>query len=190
TTNIATASGTALGTTVTATASATVTVGTTPCPLTPGYWKNHMANSNSSGPFSDPDCRRLPSGNGCSSNGPWVKQFLPQSLGNYQVTGIILAAKVFNSMNCSSSKPNDAIGCLAGHLLAAKLNVANGAGNACIAAVITKANNFLKSMVVDGVTGINYVGPTGNYTLSAAQRTLTISLKDALDKYNNNLGCP
>lgn len=93
-------------------------------------------------------------------------------------------------MNCSSTKPNDAIGCLAGHLLAAELNVKNNAGNACIAAVIANADSFLSGGVVDGVTGINYNGPSATYTLTTAQRNLAISLKNALDKYNNNLGCP
>ena len=92
-------------------------------------------------------------------------------------------------MNCSSSKPNDAIGCLAGHLLAAKLNVANGA-DTCIAPIIAKADAFLSGQVVDGVTGINYIGPSGTYTLTAAQRALAVSLKTALDQYNNNISCP
>ena len=92
-------------------------------------------------------------------------------------------------MNCSSTKPNDAIGCLAGHLLAAKLNRANGS-LACIDPIIAKANAFLSGQTVDGVPGINYVGPTGNYTLSAAQRNLAISLKTKLDLYNNNISCP
>jgi uncharacterized repeat protein (TIGR01451 family) len=135
TTNTVTASGIAFGTTVTDTASATVTVGTTPCPLTPGYWKNHLANSKSSGPFFDTNCRKLPSGTSCSTNGPWAKQFLPKTLGNYNVDTILKAAQVFAKMNCSNTGTNskqnqNAIGCLAGHLLAAKLNVANGAANA------------------------------------------------------------
>jgi len=92
-------------------------------------------------------------------------------------------------MNCSSSKPTDAIGCLAGHLLAAKLNVKNGA-NSCIAPIIAKADAFLSSQVVDGVTGINYTGPSGTYSLTTAQRNLAISLKTLLDKYNNNISCP
>jgi hypothetical protein len=102
-------------------------------------------------------------------------------LGNYVVNDIVKAAKVFAAMNCSSSKPNDAIGCLAGHLLAAKLNRANGSLS-CIDPVIAQADAFLIS--------INYVGPTGNYTLTAAQRTLAISLKTKLDTYNNNISCP
>jgi hypothetical protein len=82
-------------------------------------------------------------------------------------------------MNCSSNKDQDAIGCLAGHLLAAKLNVKNGASS-CIQPTIDAADLFLKS--------INYTGPTGKYTLTASQRSTAISFKNALDKYNN-LGC-
>ncbi len=92
-------------------------------------------------------------------------------------------------MNCSSSKANDAIGCLAGHLLAAKLNVKNGA-DACIQPVIAQADAFLSGQTVNGVPGINYIGPSGTYTLTSAQRALAISLKTALDLYNNNISCP
>ncbi|HZM20365.1 MAG TPA: hypothetical protein VFC02_01410, partial [Anaerolineales bacterium] len=132
--------------------------------FTPGYWKNHRAQTTA---------------------------LLPISLGNYVVDTFTKATKVFNAMNCSSSKPNDAIGCLAGHLLAAKLNLANGS-LACpgILQVVADADAFLKGQTVNGVPGINYVGPTGTYTLSAAQRALAISLKTALDKYNNNISCP
>ena len=79
----------------------------------------------------------------------------------------------------------------------ASTGVANGAGNACIANVIAKADAFLTNPPLTSVTfgsytanSINYTGPTGTYTLTTAQRNLAISLKDALDKYNNNLGCP
>lgn len=84
-------------------------------------------------------------------------------------------------MNCGSSKDQAAVGCLAGHLLAAKFNVANGALN-CINPVIAQADAFLIS--------INYSGPTGKYTLTAAQRSLAIDLKNKLDAYNNNISCP
>ena len=132
--------------------------------MTPGYWKNHLNVA-----FG------LPGGSS-------VK------LGNYAIDTKPKATNVFKAMNCSSSKPNDAIGCLAGHLLATEYNLLNGT-DACIAAVVGKADTFLSGQVVDGVTGINYTGPSGNYTLTAAQRTLAISLKNALDKYNNNGGC-
>ena len=77
-------------------------------------------------------------------------------------------------------------------LLASKLNVKNGADN-CINAIIGKADAFLKCQTVDGVPGLTvntpYIGPTGTYSLTDAQRAFVIQLKDALDKYNNGGGC-
>ena len=37
--------------------------------------------------------------------------------------------------------------------------------------------------------GTGYAGPSKTYNLSRAQRATAISLKDALDAYNNNIGC-
>ena len=50
---------------------------------------------------------------------------------------------MFNAMNCATSSALDAIGCLAGHLLATKLNIANGS-DACIQGVVDKTDAFLK----------------------------------------------
>jgi hypothetical protein len=165
-------------------------------PLTPGYWKTHLALNGSSG------CTGLPSGTGCSSNGPFTKTYLPQPLGAYPVDTIQKAAAVFSAMSCSfsgsaSNQNQQAIGCLAGHLLAAELNVANGA-NTCISPTIAKANAFLTNPPATTVTygslsatSINYTGPTAtSYTsISSAQRALAIALKSAFDKYNNGGGC-
>jgi len=129
--------------------------------FTPGYWKNHEAHTTS---------------------------LLPITLGNFAVGSFTLARDVFGEMNCGSSKPQAAIGCLAGHLLASKLNVKNGA-DTCIQPTIDKADAFLKGQTVDGVPGITYTGPTGTYTLTAAQRALVLDLKDKLDKYDNGGGC-
>jgi hypothetical protein len=106
------------------------------------------------------------------------------------VDTILKAAKVFAAMNCSSTKPNDAVGCLAGHLLAAKLNRANGslACNGSIDALIAQADAFLISINYNGPNG--GPGPKGSYTLTAAQRNEAISLKTLLDQYNNNISCP
>jgi hypothetical protein len=154
--------------------------------LTPGYWKNHLDKTG------NPGCSTLPSGTGCSNSGPFAKTYLPKSLGGYSVDTILKAANVFNAMNCSSSTDQGAVGCLAGHLLAAELNVANGS-NTCISATIAQANKFLsgQSVTVNGitVTGITYTGPTGTYALSANQRTVAIALKTALDNYNNSSSC-
>ena len=121
--------------------------------LTPGYWKNHQSQ---------------------------LVKYLPLSLGGYAVTSFATATSIFDGMNCSSSSDQDAIGCLAGHLLASKLNVANGASS-CIAGTITSADAFL--------AGIGYAGTGKVYALSASQRSTAIALKDALDAYNNNIGC-
>ena len=56
--------------------------------------------------------------------------------------------------------------------------------------VIDKADAFLKAQIVDGVTGISYIGPSGTDIFTTAQRNLAISLKDAFDKSNDNLGRP
>jgi len=151
-------------------------------PLTPGYWKNHLARSGSSGTFTDPtNCPKVPSGTSCGSNGPYAKQYLPQTLGSYAVTDIVTTAKIFVGMNCSSTKDQDAVGCLAGHLLATKFNLANGADGTCVSAYVAQADTFL--------TNVGYAGPAGKYTLTGGQRNTVIALKSTLDKYNNGLGC-
>jgi Prealbumin-like fold domain len=142
-----------------------VTVVTPSAPLTPGYWKNHK---------------------------PETTKLLPITLGNYVVGTFTKAASVFDNMNCSSTTDNGAIGCLAGHLLATKLNLKN-MSSPCILPVVQKADAFLKGQSVSyaGITatGINYTGPAANYTLTSAQRNLAIALKSAMDKYNNGGGC-
>jgi hypothetical protein len=96
---------------------------------------------------------------------------LPQSLGGYTVSTFAQAVAVFDAMKCS-----DAVDCLAGHLLAAQLDVANGSAT-CIAPVITQANSFL--------TSVSYAGPA-SYTISAAQRAQALALEQTLDNYTND----
>jgi hypothetical protein len=126
---------------------------------TPGYWKTH------------PEAITL-----------------GLKLGNYTVATTADALAIFEAMNCSGSKANDTVGCLAGQLLAAKLNLANG-NSTCIQPTVTKADSFLSggTVTVGGitVTGIVYTGPTGTYSLTSAQRAVAEMLKNALDKYNN-----
>ena len=90
------------------------------------------------------------------------------------------AVDVFNGMNCSNSSPQNAIGCLAGQLLAAELNVANGSST-CIKATISQANALLVS--------VGYVGPTGTYKLSSSQRATAVSLSATLSNYNSGGTC-
>ena len=96
---------------------------------------------------------------------------LPQTLGGYTVSTFAQASAIFDAMNCS-----DAINCLAGHLLAAQLDVANGS-SICITGVIFQANQLL--------TKVGYAGP-GSYTISAAQRAAALSLEQELDNYTND----
>ena len=86
-------------------------------------------------------------------------------------------------MNCSTGMQTsqDALGCLAGHLLAAKLSVASGA-DPCISDIITMADNLL---IME-----SYVGPSGSYSLPLAIRRLAITLSSILDVYTNRRGCP
>jgi hypothetical protein len=134
--------------------------------LTIGYWKNHLSQ---------------------------VSALLPQKLGNYTVATTAQATAVFNATNCSSSTSQSAIGCLAGELLAAELNLANFA-SPCIQPTVNKATSFLKggTVTVSGKTaaGVSYVGPSGTYNLSATQRAIAVSLSGALDAYNNGKSCP
>ncbi|MDP9253260.1 MAG: hypothetical protein M3O80_09665, partial [Chloroflexota bacterium] len=124
-------------------------------PFTPGYWKNHPTQAGA---------------------------LLPVTLGTFSVKDVKTLNAVFSGMNCSGTKDLDAVGCLAGHLLAAKLNVKNGADN-CINAIIAQADAFL--------TSIGYQGPGKPlaHKLTAAERATAISLKDALDTYDNGGGC-
>jgi hypothetical protein len=127
-----------------------------------GYWKNHQSQTTA---------------------------LLPQKLGNYTVATFAQATAVFNATNCSSSTAQAAIGCLAGQLLAAELNLANFA-SPCIQPTVNKATSFLKggTVTVSGKTaaGVSYVGPSGTYNLNATQRSIAVALSSALDAYNNN----
>lgn len=161
-----------------------------------GYWKNHLANKDSGGPFHSTECNTIREHGGrCSEVDPWAIQYLPQSLGNFPVSNITTAADTLASLKCGKgrgkAKDQNAIGCLAGQLLATKLNLANGS-LACpgILQAAAEADAFLKGLSVDGVPGIFYVGPTGSYPLTDAQRELALDLKDDLDGYNSGFACP
>src|SRR5437762_9313977 len=140
-------------TTTTTTQRPTTTTTRPPAPaLTPGYWKNHQAATTA---------------------------HLPQQLGGYTVATYQQAVDVFNAMNCGNSGPQNAVGCLAGQLLAAELNVDNGS-SPCITPTISQANAFLVS--------VGYFGPTGTYKLTPAQRATAVSLANTLSAYNSSGG--
>jgi hypothetical protein len=119
---------------------------------TPGYWKSHPAVAES---------------------------LLPLSLGGYAVQMSAQLQAVFSAMDCRSA--GGAVGCLAGHLLATKLNIANGT-SACIQPTVMTADALL--------TTVGYAGPNGSYSLTREQRALAVKLAGALDAYNNDKkGC-
>jgi len=74
-------------------------------------------------------------------------------------------------MKCSSPA-----NCLAGHLLAAELDVASGSAT-CISPTIADANALLTSIAYGGV---------GTYTLTSAQTTQALADEATLDSYTND----
>ncbi|MCE7989069.1 MAG: hypothetical protein DYG89_48570 [Caldilinea sp. CFX5] len=166
---------------------ATVRVCSFKAALTVGYWGNHLAQTGAA------DCKSLPKGTGCSNNGPWAVTYLERiictdcvvgKLGDYSVgTDIVKAAKVFAANNCSNAASSDAnaAGCLAAQLLAAQLNVANGA-NPCICPIIKDAVAFLTAVGYQGPGSALSIGFGGTNT-----RAYAIQLKTALDNYNNGI---
>jgi hypothetical protein len=154
-------------------------------PLTIGYWSTHMykcAAAEKNGH------------NGCNNNGPFTDSLLGTSicngacvagkLSNTFTATALTALSVFNGNNCSNASTSDsnAAACLAAQLLAAELNVANVA-NPCICPTIVNSIAFL--------TAVNYSGPGSKVTFTATYtRAGAISLKTALDTYNNGGGCP
>jgi hypothetical protein len=96
---------------------------------------------------------------------------LPITLGNYNVNTFAKAVAVFDAMKCSAP-----IDCLAGHELAAKLDL-KGGSNPSITPVIAQADALL--------IAVNYNGP-GNYTTpTAAQKALALQLETLIDAYTN-----
>jgi hypothetical protein len=96
---------------------------------------------------------------------------LPQTLGNYSVNTFAKARAIFDAMKCSSP-----IDCLAGHELAANLDLTSGS-NTVITPVLAQADALL--------IAVNYNGP-GNLTPpTAAQKALALQLEALIDAYTN-----
>ena len=112
--------------------------------LTPGFWKTHNAATSA---------------------------LLPQTLGTYSVTTYADAKIILSGMGCGSV---GALNCMAGMLLAAELNLAQG-GSTCIQPVVDQANALLVKYSYSGFKP---------YTLSASDQTLAKSLHDLLSAYN------
>jgi hypothetical protein len=100
-----------------------------------------------------------------------TQALLPQTLGTYVVSSFAQVTAIFDAMKC-----NAPANCLAGHLLAAQLDVSGGSST-CISPTILAANNFL--------TSIGYSGP-GSYVLSASQASQALAYEVTLDNYTND----
>ena len=65
--------------------------------------------------------------------------------------------------------------------------------NPCIQPVIEKADAFLRGETVTyagfTATGVQLHGPGGRLPLTIDQRNLALTMKNAIDKYNNGGGC-
>jgi uncharacterized repeat protein (TIGR02543 family) len=109
---------------------------------------------------------------------------LPITLGTYNVDTQTKARAVFKATNCGV-KTGDAVGCLAGQLLVAKLNIAAEVASDCITATAANADTFLTAPPT-GTVG--YTGP-GTYTLTKTQRKTALDMVNSLATFNTS-GCP
>jgi hypothetical protein len=123
--------------------------------LTPGYWKNHEFGKN-----------------GQPGTQPLLDKAPGIFLGTFQVKTFKDAKTILSGMGCGSVGP---INCMAGMLLAAELNLANG-GSTCIVTngVIAQANALLVL--------VGYNGFDTNYTHAHDAEAKT--LHDLLSAYN------
>lgn len=103
----------------------------------------------------------------------------PIALGSYTVDTQQKARGVLNATNCGT-RSGDGVGCLAGQLLVAKLNVGDGVTDTCISTTIVDADIFLIARA--------YSGPLATYSLTKAQRSASMRLASALANFNTN-GC-
>jgi uncharacterized repeat protein (TIGR02543 family) len=109
---------------------------------------------------------------------------LPITLGTYNVNTQTKARAVFKATNCGV-KTGDAVGCLAGQLLVAKLNIAAEVASDCITATAANADTFLTAPPTGTVS---YTGP-GTYTLTKTQRKTALTMANSLATFNTS-GCP
>lgn len=134
-----------------------VDVPCTGCTLTIGYWKNHAGF----GPQAD-----------------MVTPLLPQTLGGLFVGDAAMAVDIL-SMSWDGGHPSNGITKLLAQMLAAKLNVANGASPGAVAAIIGAAEAFLLSTK-------DPLHPQADWKkLSKSDKKMVLSWMSSLDDYNN-----
>jgi hypothetical protein len=135
------------------------------CTLTIGYWKNHAGF----GPQADKVTPLLPQWLGTSGGAKSIK-----------VTTAALAVQLlsFNGSNNVFAASNG-INKLYAQLLAAKLNIANGANGSSVASTIAAADAFLANN-----NSLSWAG------LTKAQQATVNGWMSALDDYNNGASGP
>jgi hypothetical protein len=144
----------------TANASVTIHVPCSGCTLTIGYWKNHA---------------------GLTKQTDMLTRWLPVLLGNVGGTksvNINTAALAVKFLGFNGDASNG-INKLYGQLLAAKLNVKNGAGSSAVASVMTAADGFLATNNQDNWKN-----------LSKNQKPQVLEWMNALDNFNNGVTGP
>ena len=130
------------------------------CTLTIGYWKTHAGFT--------------------GRNPDRVSQFLPIWLGtpngakSVEVTTAAQAANILSMNSCDG--PSNGITKLYAQLLAAKLNIGNGADGSAAAATIAAADAFLATYGCDAWS-----------SLARAQKNQVLGWATTLDNYNNGL---
>src|SRR5262249_56031915 len=92
---------------------------------------------------------------------------LPQTLGSFDVTTFTVAKQILSGMGCGSKGP---LNCMAGMLLAAKLNLAQG-GNTCI--VTNGTIGAADALLIK----YSYNGP-GTYTPTPDDKKLAMQIHD------------
>ena len=148
-------------------------------PRTIGYWKNW--NRCTSGNQSASAQR-----NGGAAAGFFlVEDLLPQLVGDFSVTGCQQAVKLLAKQDQTGrNKANDGAYELGAQFLAARFNLAAGAGT-CLA--VQQAALDAQALL----DGVNFSG-SGEYLGSKskdAKRTQALSLAGKLDRYNNSNLC-
>lgn len=121
------------------------------CTLTIGYWKNHA---------------------GLGPQDNVLGQYLPISLGSLSVTSEAQAVQILNFNGDASNGINK----LYAQLLAAKLNIANGADGSAVASTISAADSFLATRT-----------PASWSSLTRTQKNQVLSWAQTLDNYNNGI---
>lgn len=130
------------------------------CTLTIGYWKNHAGF----GPQADKLSEHLP---------VWLGR--PDGVKSILVDNA--AEAVF--LLAMSGEASNGINKLYAQLLAAKLNIANGASGSAVAGTIAAADNFLSTS-----------GSLDWAALTKTKKSQVNSWMSALDKFNNGLSGP